>query len=208
MSSRAANLDLCFDVGATWRLISDVRDDSGAPLDFSAFTGDDLVISVFGATQPPELCHRWDLDDPELTLEPTVLAASLTGSFAADDIIPAAGANFDTLNVRGGDTVVVAGSTSNDGTYLAAADATSDDQLQVTTAAGAPVVFVAEAAAGTVTVTNLARWQLLVQPPTTYTVIPDGEYRYDVRFLLDPLVPLHDYSLDGTWTVIERSPAG
>ena len=208
MASRAANLNVCFDLGATWLLQSDVRDDQGIPLDFSAFTGDDLKVAVFGKTKPASLCKVWTLDDPELTLAPTILGpVAGTGSFAADDIVPSVGAGFDDLNVRAGDTVTLAGFPTNDGDYLAAVDATSNDQIQVTNTDGTAVVFTIElATGGTITVTNSARWQLLVQPPTTYTVMDDGDYRYDVRFLADPL-PLYEYSLDGLWTVIERSPS-
>lgn len=78
-------------------------------------------------------------------------ATAITTAFAADDVVVASGALFDTNNARRKDIVTISGSTSNDGTYLVLS-VTNDTTLRVMNTDGSPVVFVAEAAAGTVAV--------------------------------------------------------
>lgn len=129
------------------------------PLDFSAYTGTDLQLQIREDVADNEATILADLNlgNGGIVLVPTLTAAlALDTAFTASTTLVVAAATFRTDGVLPGDLVTIAGSTSNDGARRVVT-VTSETTLVLD---GAD--FTAEAAAGTVTVTNESRFQLVI----------------------------------------------
>lgn len=111
-------------------------------------------------------------------------ATAIDGAFTASGIVIASGALFATNRVSIYDEAVIAGSSSNDGTYDIVS-LTSDTEIVL------DATFVAEAGGGTITCTRGDEWWELHLEEADTLALSTGRFRYYIEFLLgDTFVPL------------------
>lgn len=146
---------------------------TGLPLDFSGYSGDDIFAEIReGAADGNPSVHSANIGTG-ITLVPEIIApTALADAFTATTTLVVTGAKFVSAGVRAGDLVTLAGTTSNDGARRVV-EAVDEETL---TLAGA--AFVAEAAAGTYTVTNESRFEFTIDAATTdgINLVDDSGY--------------------------------
>jgi len=192
-----------FPLNAPWALDFMWDDEDGNPVNLSGQTGSQIRIQVQG---PGGVITTYAIGTG-LTLSSTVVGATaIDGAFLADNVVRAATAKFFTSGVFRNQTVVIAGSGTNDDTLLVSADPAGPPPSTVTAEQGVLSVkktdgtahtFNAEPAAGTVTVTDLSRFEWLADPG-----FPRGTYFYDLWI---DLVSVATPVLRGVITVTESN---
>lgn len=193
-----------FPKNAPWALDFGWDDEDGVPINLSGQAGSKIRIQV---KDPKTGTITTYSIGSGITLNSTVVGATaIDGDFLADNVVRASTAKFFTSGVFKNQTAVLAGTISNDGTYLVNDDpagpppstvTAEQGVLRVKETDGSAVVFTAEAAQGTVTVTDLSRFEWNVDPGFDL-----GTYFYDLWI---DLVSVATPVLSGTITVTESN---
>jgi hypothetical protein len=157
----AGRVNFCIEQGATFlKTLSWYDKSTGVPIDVSTAT---LRMQIRDTVASTTVIIELSTANGRIVLLPTVVAATPIASFDDVDIVSVTGATFVSDGVRKGQSAVIAGSTSNDGTYTILS-VLSETQLVV------DATLTVEPAAGTLEVTDLGRFSLNIAAADSATL--------------------------------------
>lgn len=157
----AGRVNFCIEQGATFlKTLSWYDKATGVPVDVSTAA---LRMQIRDTVESATVIIELSTANGRIVLLPTVVAATPIASFDDVDIVSVTGATFVSDGVRKGQSAVIAGSTSNDGTYTILS-VLSETQLVV------DATLAVEPAAGTLEVQDLGRFSLNIAATDSETL--------------------------------------
>lgn len=154
----AGRVNLCIEQGATFvQTISWSDKATGVPVDISTAS---LRMQIRDTVESATVLIELSTGNGRIIKLPTVVPAAAVASFDTTTQVTVSGATFVTDGVRVGQSAVIAGSTSNDGTFTIAA-VISETELALDT------TLTVEPAAGTLEVQDLGRFSLNIAATDT-----------------------------------------
>ena len=157
----AGRVNFCIEQGATFlKTLSWYNKSTGVPIDVSTAA---LRMQIRDTVASTTVIIELSTANGRIILLPTVVTATAIATFEPQDRLTVSGATFVTDGVRVGQSAVIAGSTSNDGTYTVSA-IISETQLAL------DGTLTVEPAAGTLEVTDLGRFSLNIAATDSETL--------------------------------------
>jgi len=157
----AGRVNFCIEQGATFlKVLSWYDKSTGVPIDVSTAS---LRMQIRDTVESATVLIELSTGNGRIIKLPTVVPAAAVASFDTTTQVTVSGATFVTDGVRVGQSAVIAGSTSNDGTFTIAA-VISETELALDT------TLTVEPAAGTLEVQDLGRFSLNIAATDSETL--------------------------------------